>query len=47
MKETLEALGHHYTLVVATKGDLTEQMNKFRVSGLAEYFHHCEVMEAF
>ena len=20
-------------------------MNKFRVSGLAEYFHHCEVME--
>lgn len=45
VKETLEALGQHYTLVVATKGDLTEQMNKFRVSGLAEYFHHCEVME--
>ena len=45
VKETLEALGQYYTLVVATKGDLTEQMNKFRVSGLAEYFHHCEVME--
>ena len=43
--ETLEALQGRYDLIVATKGDLTEQMNKFRVSGLAEYFHHCEVME--
>ena len=45
VKETLEALYGHYTLVVATKGDLPEQMNKFRTSGLAQYFHHCEVME--
>jgi len=30
---------------VATKGDLTEQMGKYRISGLAKYFHHCEVME--
>ena len=45
MRETLEALQGHYKLIVATKGDLTEQMNKFRVSGLADFFHHCEVME--
>lgn len=43
--ETLKALQEHYTLIVATKGDLTEQMGKFRSSGLAKYFHHCEVME--
>ena len=30
---------------MATKGDLTEQMGKYRTSGLAKYFHHCEVME--
>ena len=45
VKETLEALYGHYTMAVATKGDLPEQMNKFRTSGLAKYFHHCEVME--
>ena len=45
VKETLEALQGHYRLVVATKGDLTEQMGKYRISGLAKYFHHCEVME--
>ena len=43
--ETLKALQEHYTLIVATKGDLTEQMGKFRLSGLADFFHHCEVME--
>lgn len=43
--ETLKALQDHYTLIVATKGDLTEQMGKFRTSGLADFFHHCEVME--
>ena len=43
--ETLEALQDHYTLIVATKGDLTEQMSKYRASGLDKYFHHCEVME--
>ena len=45
VEDVLQALQGHYTLIVATKGDLTEQMNKFRVSGLAKYFHHCEVME--
>ena len=43
--ETLEELQKHYTFVVATKGDLTEQLHKYRQSGLAKYFHHCEVME--
>ena len=32
-------------MIVATKGDLTEQLNKYRLSGLRKYFHHCEVME--
>ena len=45
VRETLEALQGRYKLIVATKGDLTEQMHKFRISGLADYFHHCEVME--
>ena len=43
--ETLEALQGKYRLIVATKGDLTEQMGKYRQSGLCEFFHHCEVME--
>ena len=45
VEETLQTLYGQYTMVVATKGDLPEQMNKFRISGLAKYFHHCEVME--
>ncbi len=45
VRETLEALHGKYTMVVATKGDLTEQLYKYRRSGLCEYFHHCEVME--
>ncbi len=43
--ETLEALHGHYTMAVATKGDLTEQLSKYRMSGLEKYFHHIEVME--
>ncbi len=45
VEEVLAALQPHYKLVVATKGDVMEQMNKFRKSGLASYFHHIEVME--
>ena len=44
-EETLKALQDKYTLIVATKGDLTEQLYKYRQSGLDKYFHHCEVME--
>ena len=45
VQETLEALSDRYRLIVATKGDVTEQMFKYRRSGLDRYFHHCEVME--
>ena len=45
VEEVLQALQGHYTLIVATKGDLTEQLHKYRASGLEKYFHHCEVME--
>ncbi|MDE5732375.1 MAG: HAD family hydrolase [Bacteroidales bacterium] len=45
VEETLGTLQEHYTLVVATKGDVTEQMSKYRRSGLEKYFHHIEVME--
>ena len=45
VEETLKALQGHYRMIVATKGDLPEQMGKYRISGLAKYFHHCEVME--
>ena len=47
VEETLQALQGKYRLIVATKGDLTEQLNKYRVSGLAKYFHHCEVRSPF
>ena len=45
VEDTLKALYGKYTLVVATKGDLTDQLHKYRRSGLEKYFHHCEVME--
>ena len=45
VEETLKALHGRYTMIVATKGDLTEQLYKYRLSGLSKYFHHCEVME--
>ncbi|MGM9736613.1 MAG: HAD family hydrolase [Candidatus Cryptobacteroides sp.] len=45
VEQTLEALQGHFTLVVATKGDVTEQMAKYRKSGLGRYFHHIEVLE--
>ncbi len=34
-----------YELAVATKGDLTEQLTKYRQSGLSKFFHHIEVLE--
>ncbi len=45
VRDALEALKGHYTMIVATKGDLTEQLYKYRRSGLCEYFRCCEVME--
>lgn len=45
VEDTLKALQGRYRLIVATKGDMPEQMGKYRQSSLAKYFHHCEVME--
>ncbi len=46
VEDTLQTLRQAgYSLAVATKGDLTEQMAKYRKSGLDRFFHHIEVLE--
>lgn len=40
----LKALAGHYRLVLITKGDLLDQERKLRDSGLADYFHHVEIV---
>ncbi len=42
--EVLESLKGKYRLVMTTKGDLLEQQNKLRKSGLENYFHHIEIL---
>ena len=42
--EVLRRLNGHYRLVVATKGDLLDQERKLRQSGLADHFHHIEIV---
>lgn len=42
--EVLEKLSPKYRLVMATKGDLLDQVRKLKKSGLLKYFHHIEVM---
>ncbi|HPN38886.1 MAG TPA: HAD family hydrolase [Melioribacteraceae bacterium] len=44
VKETVENLSKKYRLIVATKGDLIDQQSKLDRSGLAQYFHHVEIM---
>jgi len=44
VKSTLEQLAPHYRIIVATKGDLMDQERKLARSGIADYFHHIEVM---
>ncbi len=44
IEEVLHQLKKKYRLVVATKGDLLDQERKLKKSGLAEYFHHIEIM---
>jgi putative hydrolase of the HAD superfamily len=44
VKRVLKRVAPHYRLVVATKGDLLDQEGKMRRSGIADYFHHIEVM---
>ncbi len=44
VEEVLKALQGKYRLVVATKGDLLDQEKKLKRSGLADYFHHTEIV---
>ena len=43
--ETLKMLSLHYRLILATKGDSTEQRYKIAISGIEQYFHSVEVMK--
>jgi len=45
VEDTLQQLkAKEYQLVVATKGDLLDQERKLIKSGLADYFHHIEIV---
>lgn len=44
VETVLKALNGHYRLVMATKGDLLDQERKLIKSGLAQHFHHIEIM---
>jgi putative hydrolase of the HAD superfamily len=44
VEEVLKSLKTKYRLVMATKGDLLDQERKLKKSGLAELFHHIEIM---
>ncbi|MFY9150580.1 MAG: HAD family hydrolase [Prolixibacteraceae bacterium] len=44
VEHVLQKLQHRYKLILATKGDLLDQEQKLKRSGLAEYFHHIEIM---
>lgn len=44
VESILQHLSEKYPLIVATKGDLLDQERKLQKSGLAQYFHHIEIM---
>lgn len=44
VEDVLAQLQGKYRLVVATKGDLLDQERKLVKSGLADYFHHIEIV---
>jgi len=44
VEDVLKTLKARYRLVMATKGDLLDQERKLKKSGLANYFHHIEIM---
>jgi len=44
IEDVLGELKGKYRLVMATKGDLLDQERKLEKSGLADYFHHIEIM---
>lgn len=44
VKETLELLSKKFKLICLTKGDLLDQENKLKKSGLEQYFQHLEIV---
>ncbi len=44
VEEVLKAVQGKYRLVMATKGDLLDQERKLEKSGLADFFHHIEIV---
>lgn len=44
VEDTLNALVGRYRLIVVTKGDLLDQEQKLRRSGIEHLFHHVEIM---
>lgn len=44
VETVLQQLQGKYRLILATKGDLLDQERKLQKSGLAQYFHHIEIM---
>ena len=44
VETVLQKLLPSYKLILATKGDLLDQERKLQKSGLANYFHHIEIM---
>ena len=44
VEDVLKSIFGKYPLIIATKGDLLDQERKLRRSGIADYFHHIEVM---
>jgi putative hydrolase of the HAD superfamily len=42
--EVLKELNGDFRIVLATKGDLLDQERKLKKSGLADHFHHIEIM---
>lgn len=44
VEDVLATLQGKYRLVMATKGDLLDQERKLNNSGLAQYFHHIEIV---
>lgn len=44
VSETLPALAARHRLILITKGDLRDQQRKLAKSGLAEHFHHVEIV---
>lgn len=44
VEDVLKSVSKKYRLILATKGDLLDQERKLKNSGLADYFHHIEVL---